>query len=63
MFLKLWQLCEVQWFYSSAYCKVNVNSALGQNSKELSSSTILIEASFDDDSNKKTFNINHFCQQ
>ena len=30
--------------------QVDVNSALGENSKEPSSSTISIEASFDDDS-------------
>ena len=35
-----------------------MNSALGGNSKEPSSSTISAEASFDDDINKKVINVN-----
>ena len=38
--------------------KGDVNSALGGNSKEPSSSTISAEASFDDDINKKVINVN-----
>ena len=37
-----------------------MNSALGENSKEPSSSTISTEASFNDDSNEKTLNIIKF---
>ena len=44
-------------------CKVGMNSALGENSKELSSSTISTEATFDDDSNEKTFDVNKVYQQ
>ena len=36
---------------------------LEENSKELLLSTISREASFDDDSNKETFNVNKVCQQ
>ena len=63
MFLTLWQLHEVQWFYCSVFCKVNVISALRKFSKQPSSPKISIDTSFDDDSNKNTFNINNFCQQ
>ena len=35
-----------------------MNSTLGGNSKEPSSSTILAEESFDDDSNKEALNVN-----
>ena len=41
----------------------NVTPALGENSKEPSSSTISTEASFNDDSNEKTLNVNKVCQQ
>ena len=40
-----------------------MNSALGENSKELSSWKTLTEASFDDGSNKETLNGNKVCQQ
>ena len=63
MLLALWDLCEVRWFYFSVCCKVNVNPALGENSKEPSSWTISTEASFNDDSNEKTLNVNNICQQ
>ena len=53
LFLTLWQSCEVQWLYVSVCCKVNVNLALGENSKEPSSSATLTEASFDDVCNEK----------
>ena len=43
--------------------KVNVNSALRENSKEHSSSTTSTEASFGDGWNEKTLNINTACQQ
>ena len=42
----------VMWKYKGV-----VNSTLGENSKESSSSTISAEASFDDDSNKKALNV------
>ena len=41
----------------------DVNSALGENSKEPSSSTVTTEASFDDDSNEETLNVFKVCQQ
>ena len=44
-------------------CKVDGNSALWEISKEPSSSTISTEASFDDDSNEKTVNVNKVCRQ
>ena len=40
-----------------------MNWALGENSKETFSLTILTEASFNDDTNKGTLNVNKFCQQ
>ena len=36
----------------------DVNSALRENSKEPSSSTVSAETSFDDDSNKEALNVN-----
>ena len=51
MFLIMCQLFEVRSFSFSAHCKVDVNSALGENSKKSSSPAISTEASFDDDSN------------
>ena len=42
--------------------KPDVNSALGETSKEPSSSTLATEASFNDDSNEKAFNVNNVCQ-
>ena len=44
-------------------CNSDVNSALGENSKEPSSSTVTTEASFDDDSNEETHNVFKVCQQ
>ena len=41
----------------------DVNSALGKNSKEPSSSTVTTDASFDDDSNEETLNVFEVCQQ
>ena len=43
---------------SAATYKVDVNLALGENSKEPLPSIISTEASFDDDSNKVTLNAN-----
>ena len=48
---------RVMWTY-----EVEVNSALGETSKEPSSSTISIEASFNN-SNEETLNVNKVCQQ
>ena len=39
-----------------------MNSALGENLKKPSSSAISTEASFNDDSNEETVNINKVCQ-
>ena len=50
-------VARVMWTY-----EVEVNSALGETSKEPSSSTISIEASFND-SNEETLNVNKVCQQ
>ena len=47
----------------SVCCKSDVNPALGQYSKQPSSITKSTEASFRDDSNKKTSNVNKVCQQ
>ena len=47
----------MMWVY-----KRDVNSALGETSKEPSSSTLATEASFNDDSNEKAFNVNNVCQ-
>ena len=58
MLLALWQLHKVRWFYFSVFCKVVVNSTLGENSKKPPSSKILTEVLFNDDSNEKTLNIN-----
>ena len=44
---------SVMWTYKS-----DVNSALGENWIEPSSSTASAEASFDDDSNKEALNVN-----
>ena len=44
-------------------CKSDVNLALGENSKELSSPIALTEASFNDDSKEKTLNVNKVSQQ
>ena len=41
--------------------KVNLNSALGENSREPSSSTISTEASFNDKGNNETLNVNNVC--
>ena len=49
---------RVMWTY-----EVEVNSALGETSKEPSSSTISIEASSNDNSNEETLNVNKVCQQ
>ena len=46
-------VARMMWTY-----KGDVNSALGENSKESSPSTISVEASFDDDSNKEALNVN-----
>ena len=43
--------------------KEDLNSGLRGNSKEPSSSTILTEASFNDESNEETLNVNKVCQQ
>ena len=51
-------LARVMWTYEG-----EVNSALGETSKEPSSSTISIEASFNDNSNEETLNVNKVCQQ
>ena len=51
----------MKWFYFSV--KGDLNSALGENSKEPSSSTISTGASFNDDSNEETLNINNVCQK
>ena len=40
-----------------------MNSSLEETSKELSSSTLSKEASFDDDSNEETLNIDKVCQE
>ena len=56
MFLTL--VREKQRCCFSVCCK-----GLEENSKELLLSTISREASFDDDSNKETFNVNKVCQQ
>ena len=48
----------VMWKYNGG-----VNSALGENSKERSSSIISTEASFNDESNEDTLNVNKVCQQ
>ena len=50
-------LARVMWTYEG-----EVNSALGETSKEPSSSTISIEASFNN-SNEETLNVNKVCQQ
>ena len=39
----------------------DLNSALGEISKESSSSTIPAEVSFNDDGNKETLNVNKVC--
>ena len=64
MLWKYWSSCEkhdaaasvsvarVMWTY-----KGDVNSALGGNSKEPSSSTVSAETSFDEDSNNETLNV------
>ena len=49
---------RVMWTY-----EVEVNSALGETSKEPSSSTISIEASFNDNSNEEALNVNKVCEQ
>ena len=49
---------RVIWKYNG-----DVNSALGENSKEPSSSTVSTEASFNDDSNEKTLKVIKVCQQ
>ena len=49
---------RMMWIY-----KGDVNWALGENSKETFSLTILTDASFNDDTNKGTLNVNKFCQQ
>lgn len=48
-------VARMMWTY-----KVDANLVLGENSKEPSTSTILAEASFDDDVNKKALNRNKF---
>ena len=53
-------IARVKWNWT---CKGDVNSALGENSKEASSSTISTGASFNDDSNEETLNINNVCQK
>ena len=50
--------CKVMWKYKS-----DVNSVLGKNSKEPSSSKILTDTSFNDDSNEETLNVNKGFQQ
>ena len=49
-------VAKMMWTYNCY-----VNSALVENSKERSSSTISTEASFNDDSNEETLNINKVC--
>ena len=51
------------WFCFIVYYKGDVNLMLGETSKESSSSTISVEALFNDDSNEETFNVNKVCQQ
>ena len=51
-------IAKVMWTY-----KGDANSALGENWKELSSSAISPEASFNDNSNEETLNINKTCWQ
>ena len=41
-------------------CKSDINSALGENSKEPSSSAVSAEASFDAESSKEALNVNKF---
>ena len=55
---ELVSIARVMWTY-----KGDANSTLGENSKKLSSSTVLAETSFDDDSNKEAFMYIKFCQQ
>ena len=43
--------------------KGDVNSALGEISREPSSSTISTESSVNDDSNEETLNVNKVCPQ
>ena len=51
---KSWSNCGDILSVSVATQKVDVNSVLGESSKEASSSTISTKASSDDDSNKET---------
>ena len=62
IFLTLRKLCQVRSFYFSVCWKVDVNSALRENSKKPSASTISTEASFNNDSNEKTLNVNKIYQ-
>ena len=41
----------------------DVNSVLGENSKEPSLSTVSTEPSFNDDRNEETLNVIEVCQQ
>ena len=50
--------CKVMWKYKS-----DVNSVLGKKSKEPSSSKILTDTSFNDDSNEETLNVNKGFQK
>ena len=54
----LCHLCKVRSFYFSVCCNIDVNSALGENAKEPSSSKMSTEAPFNDDSHEKTLNVN-----
>ena len=47
---------RVMWMY-----KGDVNWALGENSEETLSLTISTEAAFNDDTNKRTLNVNKVC--
>ena len=43
--------------------KGDLNSVLGENLKETSSSTVSIEASFNNNTIKETLNVNKVCYQ
>ena len=51
-------IAKVMWTY-----KCDANSASGENWKELSSSAISPEGSFNDNSNEETLNVNKTCWQ
>ena len=53
-----WFCFSVCWTY-----KCDLNSALGENSKETVSSAISTEALFNDNNNEETLNIGKVCQK